>query len=92
MSGLLKSGIKMIYKSNSAETVTSLSAGNDIVIMAVYAIRQASLPGGEPELVDVLDPNESFMFVMDSFLDYIAFMMNRRVQNCSFRFICESQH
>ena len=59
---------------------------------AVHAIRQASLPGGEPELVDVLDPNESFMFVMDSFLDYIAFMMNRRVQNCSFRFICESQH
>ena len=47
----------MIYKSNSAEAVTSLSAGNDIVIMAMHAIRQASLPGGEPELVDVLDPS-----------------------------------
>ena len=35
MSGLLKSGIKMIYKSNFAEAVTSLSAGNDIVIMAM---------------------------------------------------------
>ena len=57
MSGLLKSGIKMIYKSNSAEAVTSLSAGNDIVIMAIQEIRQPSLPGGEPELVDVLDPD-----------------------------------
>ena len=57
MSGLLKSGMKMIYKSNSAEAVTPLSAGNDIVIMAMQEIRQASLPGGEPELVDVLHPS-----------------------------------
>ena len=41
MSGLLKSGIKMIYKSNSAEAVTSLSAGNDIVIMAMQEISPA---------------------------------------------------
>ena len=54
---MLKSGMKMIYKSNSAEAVTPLSAGNDIVIMAMQEIRQASLPGGEPELVDVLHPS-----------------------------------
>ena len=41
MSGLLKSGIKMIYKSNSMEAVTSLSAGNDIVIMAMQEISPA---------------------------------------------------
>ena len=31
----------MIYKSNSAEAVTSLSAGNDIVIMAMQEISPA---------------------------------------------------
>ena len=61
----------MIYNSNSAEAVTSLSAGNDIVIMAMHAIRQASLPGGEPELVDVLDPDQAFMLVMDNFCQII---------------------
>ena len=38
---------------------------------AVHTIRQASLPGGESELVDVRDPSQSFMLVMDSFCQII---------------------
>ena len=38
---------------------------------AAHAIRQASLPGGEPELVDVLDPDQAFMLVMDNFCQII---------------------
>ena len=38
---------------------------------AAHAIRQASLPGGEPELVDVLDPDYAVMLVMDNFCQII---------------------
>lgn len=37
----------------------------------VHAIRQDSLSGGEPELVDVLDPDHAFMLVMDNFCQII---------------------
>lgn len=40
-------------------------------ILTPTAIRQASLPGGEPELVDVLDPDQAFMLVMDNFCQII---------------------